>query len=214
MLERYPEPKDWWHVRFSDETHFGWGPQGKIYILRRPWERFCPDCLIEKEEPAERDLRRLHCWAAVGHDFKSDLVWYDVPSNNNGNMTMKVYRYQILEPFVGSWLRAGHSFVLEEDNDSGHGGKKDNIVTRWKKNNGLESYFNCPLSPDFVPIEKAWQRPKQAVRTRPCWDDAIVKELAQEGWDGLQQKSINRWVDQIPQILKDCIELEGAMIGH
>ncbi|KAL2126551.1 hypothetical protein VTI74DRAFT_705 [Chaetomium olivicolor] len=28
MLERYPEPKDWYHVRFSDESHFGWGPQG------------------------------------------------------------------------------------------------------------------------------------------------------------------------------------------
>ncbi len=201
-------------MRFSDETHFGWGPQGKIYVIRRPWERFCPDCLVEKEEPAEKDLRRLHCWAAVGHDFKSELVWYDVPSNNNGKMTMKVYHDQILEPVVSSWLRAGHSFVLEEDNDSGHGGKKDNIVTRWKKKNGLDSYFNCPLSPDFVPIEKAWQRPKQAVRTRPCWEDSIVKELAQEGWDGLQQKSINCWVDQIPQILKDCIEGEGALTGH
>ena len=215
MLERYPEPKDWWRVRFSDESHFGWGPQGKIWVLRRPWERFCPDCMVEKEAPAEKDLRRLHCWAAVGHDFKSPLVWYDVASNNNGKMTMQVYRDQILEPVVAPWLKAGHSFVLEEDNDSGHGGKKGgNIITNWKKENGLESYFNCPLSPDFVPIERAWQLPKQYIRKRPCWEDSIVKELAQEGWDALKQDSINRWVDQIPQILKDCIEMEGAMTGH
>jgi hypothetical protein len=29
MLERYPEPKDWYRVRFSDESHFGWGPRGR-----------------------------------------------------------------------------------------------------------------------------------------------------------------------------------------
>ncbi|KAK4119917.1 hypothetical protein N657DRAFT_674595 [Parathielavia appendiculata] len=163
MLERYPEPKDWYRVRFSDECHFGWGPEGKIWVLRRPWERFCPDCMVEKQAPAEKNLQELHCWAAVGHDFKSPLVWYDVPSNNNGKLTMQAYRDQILEPVVGSWLRAGHSFVLEEDNDSGHGGRKrcNNIVNRWKEENGLESYFNCPLSPDFVPIERAWQLPKQ-----------------------------------------------------
>ncbi|KAL8798935.1 MAG: hypothetical protein Q9200_007666 [Gallowayella weberi] len=30
MLEARPEPKDWEDVRFSDECHFGWGPEGKI----------------------------------------------------------------------------------------------------------------------------------------------------------------------------------------
>lgn len=33
MLERYPEPHDWDHVRFSDEVHFGYGPQGKLMII-------------------------------------------------------------------------------------------------------------------------------------------------------------------------------------
>ncbi|KAK3291257.1 uncharacterized protein B0H64DRAFT_436110 [Chaetomium fimeti] len=112
MLERYPEAGDWYYVRFSDECHFGWGPQGKIWVLRRPWERFCPDCMVEKDAPKEKDLRRLHCWAAVGHDFKSPLVWYNVPGNSNA-----------------LWLREGYSFVLEEDNDSGYGGKGNNIVT-------------------------------------------------------------------------------------
>jgi hypothetical protein len=27
MLERYPEPEDWYHVRFCDECHFGWVPR-------------------------------------------------------------------------------------------------------------------------------------------------------------------------------------------
>ena len=33
MLEKYPKPEDWYHVRFSDEVYFGWGPQGKLTYL-------------------------------------------------------------------------------------------------------------------------------------------------------------------------------------
>ena len=36
MLKRYPEKSDWHNVRFSDEVHFGWGPQGKLSIIRQP----------------------------------------------------------------------------------------------------------------------------------------------------------------------------------
>ena len=214
MLERYPRPEDWRHIRFSNECHFGWGPQGKVYVIRRPWERQCPHCLLEKEMPAEQDQKRLHCWAAVGYDFKSPLIWYDVPGNSNGKMSMQVYRDQILEPVVGSWLREGQSFVLEEDNDSGHGTSKSNIVKTWKKANGLDHFFNCASSPDFSPIEKAWQGPKEYVKKRPCWEDDIVKELAEEGWASVKQETINSWVDQIPQIFKDCLELDGGMTGH
>jgi hypothetical protein len=110
---------------------------------------------LEKPAPEEKHLRRLHCWAAVGHDFKSLLIWYDVPRNGNGKMTLQVYRDQILEPMVGEWLRSGERFVLEEDNGSGHGTSKNNIVRTWKEDHGLESFFNYASSPDFVPIEKA-----------------------------------------------------------
>jgi len=72
-----------------------------------PWERYCPDCVVEKRAPEEKDIKRLHAWAAVGYNFKSPLVWYDVPGNTNGKMSLKVYRDSILEPVVGKWLRLG-----------------------------------------------------------------------------------------------------------
>ncbi|KAK3311553.1 uncharacterized protein B0T15DRAFT_79628 [Chaetomium strumarium] len=211
MLEKFPEPSDWYRVRFSGDCHFGWGPTGEVSVLRQPWERFCPDCMVETKGAGEEGLRRLHCWAAVGHDFKSDLVWYDKPSESNGKLDMTAYRDQILEPVVGPWLQAGNDFVLEEDVESGHSGKKgNNIVSKWKKENKLESFFNCPMSPDFVPIERAFQLPRQYVKKRPCWEDSSVKELAEEGWAALRQESINRWVDQIPQTLKTCLDKGGA----
>lgn len=30
MLDRYPQPEDWYRVRFSDEAHFGYGPEGQL----------------------------------------------------------------------------------------------------------------------------------------------------------------------------------------
>ena len=60
MLENYPEPEDWHHVRFSDEVHFGWVPQGKLRIIRKPGERYCQNCIQEENEPDEKDKKRHH----------------------------------------------------------------------------------------------------------------------------------------------------------
>lgn len=82
MLQRYPEPKDWERVRFSDEVHFGWGLEGAISIIRKPGQRYCHDCIKKKPQPEEKDKRRIHCWAVVGHNSKSDIYFYDSGSLN------------------------------------------------------------------------------------------------------------------------------------
>jgi len=71
-------------------------------------------------------------------------------------MSLQIYRDKILEKVVGSWLDRGDTFVLEEDGDSGYGGrntKKGNIVKEWKQAYGLKHYFNVARSPDLSPIE-------------------------------------------------------------
>lgn len=129
-------------------------------------------------------------------------------------MSLQVYRDQILDPIVGAWLRNGESFVFEEDNDSGHGTSKSNIVRTWKQSHNLTSFFNCSNSPDIVPIEKAWLASKEVVKAKACWNDRTLKELAEEGHNSLKQTTINKWVDEIPLILRDIIEIEGRMTGH
>lgn len=69
-------------------------------MLQWPWERHCPDYVIESRDPAEKDIRRVHYWAAIGYEFKSPLVWYN-SDNSNGKMALKTYKKQILEPVVG-----------------------------------------------------------------------------------------------------------------
>ncbi|KAF3769371.1 hypothetical protein M406DRAFT_65645 [Cryphonectria parasitica EP155] len=212
LLEKYStDPIHWRHFRFTDKTHFGYGPQSKIYICRRPWERTCADCLVENQQPEkemDQKQNRLHAWTAVGYDsFKDGLHWYNIPSNQNGKMNLQVYCNKILQPV----------FVLEEDNDSGHGGTRgNNIVRKWKEENSIVSLFNCPQSPDLIasPIERAFQGPKMYVRKQPHWDDDTLRLSAQEGFDALSVSTVNSWIDAIPQILQDCVDNDGGITGH
>ncbi|KAF4127001.1 hypothetical protein GMORB2_0739 [Geosmithia morbida] len=53
-----------------------------------------------------RDVRRLHCWAAVGYGFKSELIFYDdsTSPNSTGVMSMSDYCDKVLERVVKPWL--------------------------------------------------------------------------------------------------------------
>jgi hypothetical protein len=170
--------------------------QGQLYVIRRPGERYSADCIQSKPSQKDTDKKRVYGWGSIGYNFKSELVFYDIPSNLNGKMTQKAYIKKILEPQVLPWITRGDDFVLEEDRDSGHGPprskKGSNIVQVWKEKHGLKSYFNCPGSPDLSPIEDAWQLTKQYVRHYSHWEPDETRTLAQEVWDRITPERINR----------------------
>lgn len=215
MYEKYPKPEDWHRVRFSDEVHFGYGPEGQLHIIRQPGTRYRSDCIQHKDSPAEKDRKRKHAWAAVGFNFKSDIYFYDVPGNSNGKMTHQLYINSILEPAVKPWLERNDDFVLEEDGDSGHGtGKTRNAVKKWKEEHKLEHFFNCASSPDLSPIENCWLPVKQAVRKQPHWDDGSLMEAIRNGWADVTQDFINRQIISMPERLQAVITSHGAMTSY
>ena len=210
MLEAYPEPHNWRFVRFSGELHFGFGLDGKVRLMPKPGEKFCESCRQQQEQsqpqqkpdaeaalPADeeqspatgggsggwqRDVKRLHAWAAIGYGFKSELIFYDdsTSPNNTGVMAMQDYRDKILEPVIKPWLDPNMTttttnpdgttvvlgpqpFVLEEDVEAfAHGGaSKVNMVQQWKEAHGLRCYFNCLDSPDLSPLDSLWPPGKQ-----------------------------------------------------
>ena len=228
MLQRYPNKEDWNHVRWSDETHFGWGPQGPKLILRKRGggSRYRPTHIQRLETKTdtkdEAITKRVHFWGAIEHNFKSNLVEYLVPSNNNGKMSQEVYVNSILNKVIINWPQEPR-WVLEEDGDSGHGNQsRENSVIQWKRDHGMEkgskikcSWFtNCSQSPGLALIEEAWSYPKDFVKNRPHWDDDLVRELAKKGWAALPQKWINEMVDGYPQLLQDCIDSKGQMVAR
>jgi hypothetical protein len=185
MLKRYLDKLNWLRVRFSDEMHFEWDSQEKIYFLRQSDERYCHDCVQHAAELDAKDVKRHHCWVAINHDFKSDIDLYNVSSNANEKMSQRVYIDQILESIIRSWFDRGHDFVLKEDDYSDHESSKLNIVRTWKETHHFESYFNCAFSSDLLSIENCWVVSKQHLRQFSHWNDVTTKDLIVEEWDHL-----------------------------
>ena len=215
-----PKPEDWDNVRSSDESHAGFASEGKVYVTRKSGTRACASCIqhVASESKEERNAKRKHFWAAVGYNFKSDLVFYEVSGNKNGKLTHQVYIDKILESVIKPWLADvkinKYQFTFEEDGDSGHGIGKSNIVRTWKQNNGLDYYFNCPGSSDLASIENCWQGPKAWMKRVPHWDNETTESLLVEGWeDHVSQKFINNHMRSMPRRLQDVIDLEDQMTG-
>lgn len=116
-----------------------------------------------KRRLKKKTKKRFDCWAAVGYYFKSDLVFYDLPGNTNGKMSLKVYLYrdQILEHVGEPWLFEGKDFVLEEDSDSGDGKAQNrNIVRVWKSEKISNTFSTMPLLQIFPLLRIAGCPPK------------------------------------------------------
>ncbi len=185
-------------------------------VIRKPGEKNHPDCIQEQDEPEEKDKKqkRFHCWAAVSWNLKSDIIFYEVPSNSNDKMSHQVYINQILEPVVKPWLERGADFVLEEDGDTGHGRAGINsAATRWKEQHGLRYYANWPHSPDLSIIENCWQTSKQHVGRITHWEEETLKEGIRQGWAHVSQESINKRVLSMPTRTDDVTDREGKMTG-
>lgn len=151
-LEKRPAKEDYRDIVYSDEYHASCGDDRQVRILRKPGERYCPDCLYEQPSPKLKQEERFnaHFWGAIGYNFKSDLYDYRISTNNNGKMTATYYRDHILKKIVKPWLDQGMAFILEEDRDSAHRSK---IVKAYKKKEKIRHFYNAAGSPDLSLIE-------------------------------------------------------------
>jgi hypothetical protein len=186
--------------------------------MPRPGEKFCPGC--DDGPRWTRDVRRVHAWACVGYNFKSDLVFYDdaTSANSPGMLSMADYRDKILDGHVKAWIAADHAMVLEEDADSfAHGGSsKLNLAQEWKDAHGLRHHFNCGDSPDLNPVDSLWPLGKQWKLREPLknWDETTLREAARRAWSELvvEQDRVNAWVDFMPARLKAVVDSDGNMV--
>jgi transposase len=120
-----------------------------------------------------------------------------------------------LEPIIKPWLQSKRDFVLKEDRDSRHGTGKSNIVRKWKEVNGLESYWNCPASPDLAPIENVWSMQKAYMSKFTHYEVEETRELALEAWyKGVFQDVINGLIDRMPDRFQATIDMECRMTGY
>lgn len=210
---------DWKFVRFSDKIHFGFGPNGKVRVLRRHGERSCVDCMQEGADPLPREKKPdklLHAWAMVGWNYKSPLYWFDTKFPD-GRMNQQEYIDLILTAIVKPMLQSGEVFLLEEEHDETHGPKDNgNQVRKWKEQNGLNYYINAPKSPDLIVIDDAFRSLGQFLSKQDVsdWTEETLKEHLEDCWENhVPQSHINRKVEGMRSRMQEVLDADGEMIG-
>ena len=113
-----------------------------------------------------------------------------------------------IEKYWQEAMDAGEPFVLEEDNDGGHGTRtRTNIVQ--ERRQAIDHYANPPVSPDMSIIERVWRVLKQRMKRRkPTTIDEMEQALKEE-WDAIPMEYINRLVKEMPERVKELRTRQG-----
>lgn len=198
----------WKFVICSDECTFTTGKQRKVFVIRTEGERYCPDCLQHRYHSGRSSFT---VWAAIGWDYKSELVFLD-GHGARGGMSKTDYRDQVLVPHVAPFFAAneGKGYLYMEDGNKAHG-LKNSEVKRWKEERGITCLEDWPPSSlDFNPIENIWRLLKQRLKSRcPFLDLQSLKNALQEEWDRLTQDEIRKYMISLPCRMEEALERNG-----
>ena len=86
----------------------------------------------------------------------------------------------------------------------------------WKEEVGLQYFFNASKSPDLSCIENAWVPVDNAIHKQAGLVNTTSElfAIAQDAWDGIEQKSIDSWIRSGRQRYKDCVALGGRFVAR
>lgn len=142
---------------------------------------------------------KIMVWGAIGHNFKSKLVFIE------GTVDANVY-IATMGPHIKRMSRLGRIFM--QDGAKPHTAQ---LTTKWFADNKIRTFAKWPAhSPHLNPIERLWNIIHQRVaklRPRTLED---LKATIQQVWDGLDFDLINNLVASFDESIKKTITRKGA----
>jgi hypothetical protein len=196
-------------------------------ILRKRGERRRLDCI---QFTFRSGRESVHCWAVIGYNFKSRIIFLSTEGQGKGFNQQK-YEAQILRGLLGDICIAKHErqellgeFCVDEDYFVVEDGSSVHGKTDTRRNHGLcnkarvECYIKSidwpPSSPDLNPIENVWRILKQLLRNRrPSggWSLEQLKEAVVDIWEHeITVEHFNKYIDSLPERLAKVRMRKGA----
>ncbi|KAL7720609.1 Tc1-like transposase DDE domain-containing protein [Entamoeba marina] len=146
-------------------------------------------------------------WGAIGHGFKSQLIFFDKTVDNVKYRKMFVEN-GLLETFKVKYPRG---FQFQQDGAPAH---TCVLTMNFFKDNGIDVLPNWPAnSPDLSPIENLWGIMKQEIRKKSIKNIDDLKKEIQRVWDSIKLKTINKLINSMEARLKMCVENKGNYVG-
>lgn len=147
--------RNWRNIVFSDESRFNLSTaDGRIRIYRRRYERYADNCVFEHNRFGGGGVM---VWAAINHNFKSDLII------RNGNLNARQYVDRMLRPVIRPLFRQRQGLTFQHDNARPRVARvtRDFLVT-----NNINVLPWPAYSPDCNPIEHMWDALQRRLRKR------------------------------------------------
>ena len=215
------ELEDWLRIIFTDETTYETGQRGKVWVSRRPGERFCPDCASNFKHSGRESVM---VWGGFCGDQCSDLVEFKKTSKiqkhgkKKGQLVESIsgqdYVAQILESHLKPWYKGlkdlGYRPIFMQDNAPIH---KNGLTRAWFKKNNIEVLDWPPDSPDLNPDEYMWNRSKQKIKSYPrlIFRADKMYEAAYHEWHALTDRYAQlKWVASMQDRCRAVIKAGGG----
>lgn len=195
-------------IVFSDEHTC----TGNDHSLRTMWVEHRRD-VVPREVGNPFNTKRMMIWAAIGYNYKSELVTFDVNKKNpetekKYTQTQHTYHRRCL---IGTGVMQkcfDEKLLFMQDGSKTHTANKckDYIARK-----GVRLIDNWPAhTPRLNPIEKVWDLLDQKISD--MGQVTSVEELERnirKAWKDIPLETINNYVLSFEQSLKECRAAKG-----
>ena len=192
----------WERILFSDESWFELGSIKKSVWRRRGDYR--PEvCRSESSHPP-----KVLIWGAVGHGFKSNLVFVDETVSADTYINKILIQSGVIEH--ANAFHGVENWWFQQDNARAHVAERTISFLRSKKVRILEDW--PPYSPDLNIIEIVWAIMDHKVEKRRPRTVAELKDIIIEVWNCETFDTINALVSSMPKRLRKVIMNQGRPV--
>jgi transposase len=189
--------KDWRRVLWTDESTISTDSSGKIRVWCHRDELYNPDCT---QATVKSGRTSIMVWGCVnGQDLRH-------LTRTSSRMNGKEYGDLILDTIYPITLVSGEG-ILQEDNAPIH---KCKLVEELKSELGIVSMEWPPQSPDLSPIENVWKDIKNWIyKNRSPRNKSDLEEAVTAAWENIAFDKILRYIDTMPDRVKEVIKKNG-----